>query len=149
MSCLSQVELEDIQQAFRLLDTQGQGMIDTRELKGLMEQLKTDSNDAAVAIEPFLHVLNKHTEMLDIHAFSDLFTSSQKNPNDYDYIFKLFDSEQKGYITKENLQKVAENLGEQMTNEELQEMLDRASSDKNGKVTLQDFHNIMTKKLFS
>lgn len=152
--CVSKVEQEDIRQAFRLLDTEGRGMIDANELRGLMEHLRSDYKDAAF-LTPFLNALDKKynddsTRMLDIHAFSNLFVSnSENNPNDWNYIFGLFDSENKGYITKENLARVAENLGEQMTHLELHEMIDRASSNNDGKVTLDDFHNVMTKKLFS
>ena len=46
-----------------------------------------------------------------------------------------------------NLKRVAKELGETMTQEELQEMLERAAS--NGKeITREDFYNIMTKKTF-
>jgi Ca2+-binding EF-hand superfamily protein len=45
------------------------------------------------------------------------------------------------------LRKVAKELGETMSNDELAEMLERAS--QNGKeITREDFYNIMTKKTF-
>ena len=48
-----------------------------------------------------------------------------------------------------NLRRVARELGENMTDEELQEMVDRADSNGDGAVTLDDFFNIMTKKTFA
>ena len=45
--------------------------------------------------------------------------------------------------------RVAKELGETMTDEELQEMVDRADSNGDGAVTLDDFFNIMTKKTFA
>jgi Ca2+-binding EF-hand superfamily protein len=46
-----------------------------------------------------------------------------------------------------NLRRVAKDLGENMTSEELQEMLERAAS--NGReISREDFYNIMTKKTF-
>ena len=36
-----------------------------------------------------------------------------------------------------------------MTDEELQEMVDRADLDRDNRVSPDEFHNIMTKKLFS
>ena len=44
---------------------------------------------------------------------------------------------------------VARELGETMTDEELQEMVDRADSNGDGAVTMDDFYNIMTKKTFA
>ena len=44
---------------------------------------------------------------------------------------------------------VAKELGETMTDEELQEMVDRADSNGDGAVSMDDFYNIMTKKTFA
>ena len=62
-------------------------------------------------------------------------------------IFDLFDEDNSGSINIANLKKVAKELGETMTVEELSEMLERAAS--NGKdISREDFYNIMTKKTF-
>jgi Ca2+-binding EF-hand superfamily protein len=47
-----------------------------------------------------------------------------------------------------NLRRVAKELGETMDDSELLEMIERADSDGDGLVTLDDFYNIMTKKTF-
>lgn len=44
--------------------------------------------------------------------------------------FKLFDEEDKGRITFENLQRVAKELGEPLTEEELREMIAEADRGK-------------------
>jgi Ca2+-binding EF-hand superfamily protein len=107
-----------------------------------MESLELEN----AAVKPFLDSLDKGPVELDIRAFSNLFVN-EDNANDLTHIFGLFDTEKKGYISKENLAMVAENLGEEMTDAELQEMMDRAGT--NGKVWPDEFHNVMTKKLFS
>jgi centrin-1 len=45
-----------------------------------------------------------------------------------------------------NLKKVAEELGETMTDKELQEMLDRAATNEDGTVSMDDFYNVLVKK---
>ena len=62
-------------------------------------------------------------------------------------IFDLFDDDKTGTINLGNIKRVAKELGETMSTEELREMLQRASS--NGEeITREDFYNIMTKKNF-
>ena len=64
-------------------------------------------------------------------------------------VFALFDDEKTGSISIKNLRRVAKELGENMDDNELQEMIERADSDNDGQVTFEDFYNIMTKKTFS
>merc|ERR1719460_516536 len=61
-------------------------------------------------------------------------------------IFALFDDDKSGTITLKNLKRVAKELGETMTDEELREMIERADSDGDGEISVADFYTIMTKK---
>ena len=62
-------------------------------------------------------------------------------------IFDLFDDDRTGSININNVRRVAKELGETMNVSELEEMLQRAST--NGReITREDFYNIMTKKSF-
>jgi len=82
-------------------------------------------------------------------------------------VFRLFDIEGKGYITVDDLERVAIELGEHdMTMEEIHEMIDRAKDknngvdtittnkndhdgNDNGRVYVDDFTRMMTTSLFS
>ena len=60
--------------------------------------------------------------------------------------FKLMDGDNDGLITFADLRRVAKELGEQLTDEELGEMIDEASGGGAGEgVSLQDFERIMKK----
>ena len=87
-----------------------------------------------------------NVEHLDMKQFTQLMTET--STNDMQRVFSLFDVDQKGYITLEDLKRVAADLGESsMTEAELQEMMQRASS--SGRVFPKDFETIMNHKLWS
>ncbi|KAG8144474.1 hypothetical protein E2320_012982, partial [Naja naja] len=57
----------------------------------------------------------------------------------------LFDDDETGKISFKNLKRVAKELGENLTDEELQEMIDEADRDGDGEVNEQEFLRIMKK----
>ena len=59
--------------------------------------------------------------------------------------FRLFDDDDTGKISFRNLKRVAMELGESITDEELQEMIDEADRDGSGEVSQDDFIKIMAK----
>ena len=59
--------------------------------------------------------------------------------------FRLFDDDETGVITFKNLKRAARELGENFTDEELQEMIDEADKDGDGTVGEEEFMAIMRK----
>lgn len=59
--------------------------------------------------------------------------------------FKLFDQESKGKITLKDLKDVAKQLGENLTEQELQEMIDEADRNGDGAIDEDEFYRIMKK----
>merc|ERR1712194_418770 len=59
--------------------------------------------------------------------------------------FRLFDDDETGRISFKNLKRVAKELGETMTDEELQEMVDEADRDGDCEINEEEFLRIMKK----
>ena len=59
--------------------------------------------------------------------------------------FRLFDDDSTGKISLRNLKRVARELGETMTDDELQEMIDEADRDGDGEISEEDFIRVMKK----
>ena len=57
--------------------------------------------------------------------------------------FELFDSEGRGVITLSDLRRVARVLGEDCSEEDLQEMIEEAAGTRAGQVYLKDFEKVM------
>jgi centrin-1 len=59
--------------------------------------------------------------------------------------FRLFIDDNSDKITFKHLKKVAKDLGENISDEELQEMLDEADRDGDGMISEADFIRVMSK----
>ena len=152
-SGLSNDEVDEIRQAFDLFDTNGTGKIDPKELKAAMQSLGFDSKN------PTIYTLIADLDTPEAAKnggvnFDDFVGSINNKLGDKESkegihrIFELFiDDPNVDTITLSSLKKIAQELGENMSAEELKDMLERASA--NGtELTFDEFYEIMTKKSF-
>merc|ERR1712227_269834 len=65
---------------------------------------------------------------------------------DIEKVFKLFDDDSTNKISFRNLARVAEELGENIDDEELQDMINQADRDGDGEINIDEFYRIMKKK---
>ena len=63
-------------------------------------------------------------------------------------IFLKYDKQKRGYFDINDLKRVSRELGEDVPDEVLEEMIKSIDSNLDGKVTFEDFYNAMTQKLF-
>lgn len=75
--------------------------------------------------------------------------SDRNTRDDIERVFKLFDSNRNGEISLDDMKRVAKELGEDISEKELAEIISRADLDGDNKLTLDDFYNVMTKKTFA
>ena len=85
--------------------------------------------------------------------FAEWFTLLTKRVNDKDTraninkIFNLFDDERTVFISAKNLRRIAEELGENIPDEEINELIRRADTDQDGLVSEEEFYVIVTRKI--
>ena len=60
--------------------------------------------------------------------------------------FRVFDKDGNGYISAAELRHVMTNLGEKLTDEEVDEMIREADIDGDGQVNYEEFVTMMTSK---
>ena len=65
---------------------------------------------------------------------------------DIEKVFKLFDDDNTGKISLRNLRRVAQELDENIDEEELQDMINQADRDGDGEINIDEFYRIMKKK---
>ena len=61
-------------------------------------------------------------------------------------VFQLFDDDNTGKISFRNLKRVSNELGENLADEELQEMIDEADRDGDGLIDAEEFYRVMKKR---
>ena len=108
-----------------MFDTSGSGTIEPKELKVALRALgaEPDKDEIQKLVEQFD---KDGSGTIDFHEFLAIMMKKMSETDQKDALdeaFMLFDKNGDGAITFEDLKKVAEELNENMTDEELQEML--------------------------
>lgn len=144
---LTEEQKQEIREAFDLFDTDGTGNIDVKELKVAMRALGFEPKKEE--IKKMISDIDKEgTGKISFNDFLVVMTQKMAEKDSKEEIlkaFKLFDDDETGKISFKNLKRVAKELGENLTDEELQEMIDEADRDGDGEVNEQEFLRIMKK----
>ena len=85
---------------------------------------------------------------IDFDEFLDMMTAkmAERDPREEMLkAFKLFDDDETGKISFKNLKRVAKELGENMTDDEIAEMIEEADRDGDGEIGEEEFMRIMRK----
>lgn len=144
---LSEEQKTDIKEAFDLFDTEGTGKIDTKELKVAIRALGFEPKKEEIK-KMIADIDKEGTGKLSFDDFLALMSMKMAEKDSKEEImkaFRLFDDDETGKISFKNLKRVAKELGENLTDEELQEMIDEADRDGDGEINQEEFLRIMKK----
>merc|ERR1712080_398620 len=130
---LSDEQVEEIREAFSLFDSDASGAIDVRELKAAMRALGFEIKNEELK-KMVSDIDNDGNGTIEFQEFLGMMTG------------KMGDDDGTTKITFKNLARVAEELGETIDDEELQDMINQADRDGDGAINADEFYRIMKKK---
>ena len=144
---LTEEQRQEIKEAFDLFDTDGSGSIDAKELKVAMRALGFEPKKEEIK-KMIADLDTEGNGVIDYNDFLDLMTvkMAERDPmEEMMKAFRLFDEDDTGKISFKNLKRVAKELGENMSDEEIQEMIDEADRDGDGEISDEESFRIMKK----
>ena len=147
---LTEDEVMEIKEAFDLFDTDKSGEIDVGELKQALTNLGIDAKNQT--LQNMLADIDKNgNATIDFDEFIDMMTAKMSDKDTREDLEKVFDlfigDDNTDKIDIKHLKRVCKELNENMTDDELNEMIVRADLDRDGKVNFEEFYAIMTKKI--
>jgi|JI6StandDraft_1071083.scaffolds.fasta_scaffold304156_1 centrin-1 len=134
----------EIREAFDLFDYEGTGIIDSKELQSSMSSLGYEAKN-----QTLYHAISDFSGPIDFPKFFELLTAriaAKDSKESLRRVFALFDDAKTGFISVKNLRQVSKEVGENIDDAELMEMIERADLDNDGLISEEEFYAIMTKR---
>jgi len=145
---LTEDQVEEFKEAFALFDKDGDGSISVDELGIVMRSLGRD-----MTREELLSVIAEVDEdgsgEIEFPEFIRLIAAKMKNVDSVEEMreaFLVFDQDKSGSVSASELKHVMNNLGEQVTDQEVEDMIIAADADGDGQLSFDDFLQYVEKK---
>ncbi|CAL1547707.1 unnamed protein product [Lymnaea stagnalis] len=147
---LKRQNVRKLRQAFQLFDKDGDGSISTEELGTVMRNLgqfpsmeelnqmlkEIDiDGDGTFSFEEFVQV------MANVGGISE--NSEEDEEEELRQAFRIFDKKGCGYITPSDLRAVLQCMGEDLTEDEIDEMIAEVDIDGDGRIDFEEFITCM------
>ncbi|CCE82634.1 Piso0_002368 [Millerozyma farinosa CBS 7064] len=136
---------QEIREAFSLFDMNNDGCLDYHELKVAFRALGFDLSKREV-----LDIIHEYdTDDRNLITYENFFQAVGERIVNRDPLeeihraFKLFDDDNTGRISLRNLRRVAKELGESLTDDELRAMIDEFDLDEDGESMYRIFQRLL------
>ena len=144
---LSEETINQFHTIFELFDKDNSGSITTKELGTVMRNL--GQNPSEEELKQMIREVDLNGNgTIDFKEFMCLMVKKMKD-NDFDEelqeAFKVFDRDQNGYISSHELRHTMTNLGENLTPEEVEEMI-KEDLDNDQQIDYDEFMKIIMSK---
>lgn len=147
MNELSEREILEYKDAFKLFDKDGNGTISKEELGLVMRSI--GRNPTGRELDDMIHEVDADgSGSIEFPEFLTMMTKRLYiDPEDeMREAFNVFDRDGDGFISAAELMVVMKNLGEKLTEEEVQDMLKEADKNRDGKIDYNEFVSMMNEK---
>merc|ERR1711976_460579 len=147
---LGEEQVLEIKDAFGLFDKDRSGEITVGEMLDAMRSLGYDTEHGEAA-EHVKSLDKDGSGALEFNEFYDLLTarfSENTTKEELQRVFQLFDTDGTGQISVANMRAVADQVGDQVTDDELGDIVLKNDMNNDGSLTFEDFYNVLTKKSF-
>ncbi|XP_061732086.1 centrin-3 isoform X1 [Nerophis ophidion] len=143
---LSEEQKLEIREAFELFDTDKDNAIDYHELKVAMRALgfEVKKLDVMQILKDYDREENGKINFEDFYEVVMELILERDPKEEIMKAFRLFDDDESGTISLRNLRRVARELGENTTEEELRSMIDVFDTDGDGEINQEEFMSIMS-----
>ncbi|CAN1748917.1 unnamed protein product [Linum perenne] len=164
---LTDDQISEFKEAFSLFDKDGDGSfhfspscfffvvyviitgcITTKELGTVMRSLGQNPTEAELQ-DMINEVDADGNGTIDFPEFLNLMARKMKDTDSEEELkeaFRVFDKDQNGFISAAELRHVMTNLGEKLTDEEVDEMIREADVDGDGQINYEEFVKVMMAK---
>jgi Ca2+-binding EF-hand superfamily protein len=144
--------MAELKDAFTMFDKNGDGMISLEEFRQVLRALGQEPTDDELQMM-MKSVDTDQSGSVDFDEFLCMMKAhliaEGAEPTEEDElraVFQVFDQNKNGYITAAELKSAMINLGERLTTEELQAMINAADIDGDGQIDYNEFLQMMRKK---
>ena len=137
-------QLAEFQEAFSLFDTDKDGVISAEELGTVMRALGQNPSEEEVR-DSIRDMCG--SESITFPDFLTVMARQMAQPRDTEEevreAFRIFDQNGDGYISVAELRRVMTTLGEKLTDDEVDEMLNAVDADKDGRISYEEFVSLL------
>lgn len=142
---LSAEQIEELREVFSLFDVSQRNCIDAREFKAALRALGFDAKKEHI-ITIMGEAGKELNDTINFDEFCGMMVGRMPDKTSKEEIlklFRLFDEDGTGKISFRNLKKISAEVGENLTDDEVQEMIDEADRNGDGAVDFEEFFRIM------
>merc|ERR1712167_508710 len=147
LKSLTDEQRGELKEAFDLFDTDGSDAVDASELFTATKALGFEPKKEEIA--KMVREMDKDGDAtVDFEEFCIMLAEKMNQKDGKEELlkgFKLFDDDNTGKISMKNFKRVAKELGESLSDAELQEIIAEADQDGDGEISQKEFLDVMIK----
>ena len=143
---ISEEKVNEYIEAFNIFDTDSSGQITFEELSKVMSNLGQESADEK-AEKILKGADNNNNQTIELGEFIQMMETSSKSEDknsEMERAFKVFDKNGDGKINHMELKEAMKAMGQELTDEQIELMIDSADLDKDREINFEEFKQMMT-----